>query len=153
MGTAWSARILFVWSCTMIAAQAQELHLTTLKTMPDWASLTPERVPQHAPEAVSGASRKLWWTSVAALAASTAVDAHSSWGKYEGNALLSGSNGQFGQRGVYLKVGVSSAWVAAQAVILRKHRSHRALAIVNFAVSAALSVAACHNYGIPSGGR
>ena len=49
---------------------------------------------QSAP-AEKARGKKLWWTSVAALAASSVLDARSSWGHRELNPLLQNSNGRF----------------------------------------------------------
>ena len=129
-------------------AFAQDLSFHAVEPTAKTASMLFDQPSLKEGDRVSKTDRTLWWTSVAALSAATLADAHSSWGKYEGNSVLAGTTGKFGTRGAMLKVGVTSGWVAAQAVMLRKSRSHRVLAIINFAAATAFSIAACHNYGI-----
>jgi len=130
------------------AAFAQDLSFYRAEPTAKPASMLFDKPSMREGDRVSKTDRTLWWTSVAALGAATLADAHSSWGKYEANSVLAGAGGKFGTRGALVKVGVTSGWVATQAVILRKSRSHRMLAIINFAAATAFSIAACHNYGV-----
>ncbi len=91
-------------------------------------------------------SRKLWWASVATLAAATVLDARSSWGRRELNPLLQGANGRFGARSIEIKSALVGAGVAFQWLALRHHhKASKALSIANFAAAGATTGAAVHN--------
>jgi hypothetical protein len=91
-------------------------------------------------------SRKLWWASVAAVVAASALDAHSSWGKPELNPLLAGANGQFGMRSLALKSALTGGSVTALWLILRRHPGfEKPAAATNTALAASFVAAAVHN--------
>lgn len=97
---------------------------------------------------------KLWWSSVAALTAAGALDAHSSWGKCcESNRLLANGDGTFSHRGAAIKAGVLGGQLALQRWVLKKSPSvGRLLSYVNFGSAAVLSAVAIRNYGVPQPG-
>ncbi len=106
----------------------------------------------HAQTAAVGQSEPqhqswtLYNTSVAALIAANSVDAASSWGQREANPLL---GERFGGRSAAIKFGGTAGALAAQYFVLRRHPgARRRAALVNFAVSGALSAVAIHNYTI-----
>jgi hypothetical protein len=100
-----------------------------------------------------------WWkTSLAVLAAATAVDAHSSWGRLEANPALRGPNGRFGTKGLAIKGMVLGGVVGAQYFLLRNQpKAEKYAAITNFALSGVLAGVAVSNYqrhtGIPRPAR
>jgi hypothetical protein len=94
--------------------------------------------------------RVIWIASIFAVAASTAADAASSWHKRESNGFLASSNGNFGDKGVAIKCGITAAVLAPQ-VIFRKHRDwHTAFALGNFAEAGISTGAAIHNLNVNS---
>jgi len=104
-------------------------------------STAPVELPSHS-------SRKLWWSSVAALAAVSVLDARSSWGKRELNPLLQGPAGRFSARSVEIKTSLVGAGVVFQWLALRhKHHSslEKPLSMVNFAAAGLTAGAAVHN--------
>lgn len=64
--------------------------------------------------------KKRWWVSIAALAAASVLDAHSSWNRPELNPMLQGPDGRFGHRGVAIKASIVGASSAFQWVLLKK---------------------------------
>jgi hypothetical protein len=91
-------------------------------------------------------SRKLWWVSVAVLAAASVLDAHSSWGRQELNPLLRGPNDRFGARSAGIKSAMVGGSVAAQWFILRHHpKVEKPAAAVNCAIAASALAAVVHN--------
>jgi hypothetical protein len=91
--------------------------------------------------------RRLWWTSVAALGAATALDIQSSWGRREINPLLRSSDGRFGGRGVAIKIGVAGIASGLQWLVVRKHpRLETPLAGTNAGLAAMFAAAAVHNH-------
>ena len=96
------------------------------------------------PQKPSG--KKLWWATVAALAAATALDARSSWGKQELNPLLQAGNGSFGARGIEIKSALVGAGIAAQWLALRHHHNvEKPASFMNMAVAGITVGAAVHN--------
>ncbi|HEY1205466.1 MAG: hypothetical protein ABSH46_05910 [Bryobacteraceae bacterium] len=91
--------------------------------------------------------KKLWWASVAALAAATALDARSSWGRQELNPLLQGSNGRFNAGSVEIKSAIVGATVAFQWLALRHHskKLDEPLGFANLAAAGLTAGAAAHN--------
>jgi len=105
----------------------------------------------HAQSSDSGTKRKLWYVSLAAVAAANALDAHSSFGKQELNPALAGRDGSFGASSVGIKIGIQAPLIAVQ--LWRHHRhpsqfQYGAFSAVNFAASAGLAGVAIHNYRI-----
>ena len=77
--------------------------------------------------------KRLWKWSVAALAAGNLADGMTSVGHYELNPVL--GNGRFGTRSVGVKIGMSSALVGAQYLMLRRRpEGARKAAFINFAM-------------------
>ena len=94
--------------------------------------------------------RHVWISSICALASATAMDAGTSWGKYETNSLLASSDGKFGAKGLSMKAGFAGAVIVPQ-ILLRKRKDLRLkFAIANFAEAAAFSGMAIHNLGVPA---
>lgn len=90
---------------------------------------------------------KLWWASVAAVVAGSAVDAHSSWGRQELNPLLRGANGEFGMKAVAIKAAIAGGVVGAQYLMLRKNpHAARYAAIANFSMAGAFAGVAVYNH-------
>ncbi len=94
--------------------------------------------------------RRVWVSSICAMVAATALDAGTSWGKYETNSLLASSDGKFGAKGITMKAGFAGAVIVPQ-IFLRKRKDLRTkFAIANFAEAAAFSGIAIHNMGVPA---
>jgi hypothetical protein len=90
----------------------------------------------------------LWKASLVALVAASAVDAHSSWGKLEANAVIAGSDGRFGARSLGMKVGLTGVVLVVQHWVIKKDaRAARGLTIANAALAAVHAGVAAHNYG------
>ena len=90
----------------------------------------------------------IWRASVAALVASSALDAHSSWGKREMNPLLAGPDGRFGTRAVAIKSLITGAALGGQWFMLRHKPSMAKYAIIgNFGLAGIYTRVAIHNYG------
>jgi hypothetical protein len=78
--------------------------------------------------------KRLWKWSVAVLATANAADAISSAGRYELNPVL--GMGPFGARAMGIKIGISTATVGVQYLILRRHpEAARKAAIWNFGMA------------------
>lgn len=99
---------------------------------------------------VTAQERKLWYLSLAGLAAANALDIHSSLGKSEANPFLAAGHQTFGWQGGVIKIGIQTPLVAFQ--IWRHHRHpeapYKSDSLMNFAVSGAFTGVAVHNYGI-----
>lgn len=91
---------------------------------------------------------RIWVASLAAVAASSSMDAATSWGKREGNGLLASSNGTFGARGLSIKAGMLAVVVVPQ-VMFRHHKELKSkFAIGNFAEAGIFTGVAIHNLGV-----
>ena len=105
------------------------------------------RQPDPAPKA-----KTLWRASVLSLAAASALDVHSSWGKHELNpALGSGQEAKFGVQGALIKMGLQGGLVGLEYLITRGHptgKVYKALSFVNFGAAAAEAIVAVHNYTV-----
>jgi hypothetical protein len=89
---------------------------------------------------------KLWRISVAVLAAGSAADAWSSYGRSETNPLLRNSGGRFSAQAIGIKAAVAGGTVAAQWLVLRKRpETAKAAAITNFGMAALFSGVAVRN--------
>lgn len=99
--------------------------------------------------------RSFWWKlSVATLAAATAVDGHSSWGRIEVNPVLRGGDGRFGSRGVAIKALVFTATAGVQHLLLKKHpQAEKPGIVTNFGLAGVLAAAAAVNYSRHPAGR
>ncbi len=90
---------------------------------------------------------KLWWASVAAVVAGSALDAHSSWGRQELNPVLRGANGEFGMKAVAIKAAIAGGVVGAQYLMLRKNpHAARYAAIANFGMAGVFGGVAVYNH-------
>lgn len=95
--------------------------------------------------------KRLWKASIAAMAAGTLVDIHSSLGKHETNGLLANQQGVFSTQGIGLKLAIAGAAVGVQQYLLHKHPAtagYKTGALVNFAAAGFLGGTALHNYGV-----
>ncbi len=114
---------------------------------------------QNLPSFDSKPGRGRWWkTSIAALAAATTVDAHSSWGRLEANPVLRGSDGRFRAKGIAIKGLILGGVAGAQYFLLKNNsKAEKYGAITNFALSGVLAGVAVSNYrrhtGIPRPAR
>ena len=82
--------------------------------------------------------------SQASFAVATAADSASSWGLYETNPIL--GNGTFGAKQAAVHAGITSALIAAESVVVRRHPSLRkAFTVVNFAATGVLAGAVASN--------
>jgi len=109
--------------------------------------------PPHVRHVSKG--RILWWISVPVLVAASALDAHSSWGKPEGNALLRGSGGRFDGKSLSIKLGISAGIVGGEYIVARRLKGDERLESAaylssgasNLLGAAVLAVTAQRNYG------
>lgn len=86
-----------------------------------------------------------WRASVAAVAASSALDVHSSFGAYELNPIV--GRGQFGSRQASISLGITAGVLVFEYLVVRKHpRFERTLTWTNFAVAGARAGTAARNY-------
>ena len=91
---------------------------------------------------------RIWVASMLSMVAATSLDAGSSWGKREGNALLASSDGTFGAKGLSIKAGVAAGLIVPE-ILLRHHKDLKAkFAVGNFAEAALFGGVAIHNMGI-----
>jgi hypothetical protein len=97
------------------------------------------------------AGRKLWWISIAAVAAATLLDVESSVGKYEQNPVFRSGDGTFNaRRALAIKAGALGAATAAQYLIFRhERRMPTAITVANFGAAGALGGIAVRNWGVP----
>jgi hypothetical protein len=94
-------------------------------------------------------SRLTRWSRIA-LAAATAGDVATSYGKPEANPLLRGPGGNFGARGVSIKLGIVGAAFLVERVIVRRHPEIATpIAITNLAGAAMIGGVAARNARIP----
>jgi hypothetical protein len=109
--------------------------------------------PPHVRHVSKG--RILWWISVPVLVAASALDAHSSWGKAEGNALLRGSGGRFDGKSLSIKLGISAGILGGEYIMARRLKRDERLenaaylssGASNLLGAAVLAVTAQRNYG------
>jgi hypothetical protein len=103
-------------------------------------SLVREPVPQ---------GRTLWRVSMLSLAAASAADMHSSWGKRELNPILRDSAGTFGGQGALIKLALQGGLAGAEYLLTRRHpgsKTFRLLTVVNFGAATGLGAVAARNY-------
>lgn len=94
------------------------------------------------------AGMHLWLASLAAVGASTSMDAATSWGKFEGNSVLASTDGRFGGKGLALKAALAGGIILPQ-VLLRRHRDLRkTFTLANLGAAALFSTATIHNLGV-----
>jgi hypothetical protein len=95
------------------------------------------------------AAYNAWKISAVAVASSQVLDVASSYHMREMNPLLANSTGQFGARAAGIKLGVTSAILAAQYWRLRTHPERaRRMTILNWAAAALTTSFAAHNFAI-----
>jgi hypothetical protein len=96
------------------------------------------------------AKRTFWKASVVALAAASAVDAHSSWGKREANPILANADGRFGGRAIAIKAAITGAALGMQWMLVKRGgpRATRVAAIGNTVMAGYYAHVAIHNYGV-----
>jgi hypothetical protein len=94
---------------------------------------------------------RLWKASAATLAATSALDVFSSWGKCcERNRLLASSDGRFGGRAVAIKSGALGGQLLLQYFVVRRSpKLAKVLGFVNFAGAGAVTAVAIHNFRSP----
>jgi hypothetical protein len=91
--------------------------------------------------------KKRWWASVAALAAASVLDIHSSWRRREINPMLRGPEGRFGARGLVIKSSILGASCGVQWMLLDKEpRRNGALVGMNAGLAAWSATAAARNH-------
>ena len=96
-----------------------------------------------AQEAEKNRSR-LWSWSLAAVAAANAADIISARGRYELNPVLGA--GPFGLRATGVKIGISSATIGLEYLIVRRRPdAARKAAVVNFGLAGFTGAVAAHN--------
>jgi len=102
----------------------------------------------HPRPGEEASKRSRWWkASVAMLAATSAVDAHSSWGRMEANPMLRNGSGRFGMQGVAIKAAVLGGVVGAQYLLLKKNpQAERFGTVTNVVFSGVLVGAAVSNH-------
>ncbi len=94
---------------------------------------------------------RLYAVSFVAVAAATVLDAHSSWGKLEGNGVLGNSQGRFATSGAAKKGAIIGAVLVAEYIAARKWPNLRKrFTWINFAGAGATAAVAAHNYQIRS---
>ncbi len=90
----------------------------------------------------------LWKASLLAVAAASALDVHSSWGKREMNPLLADASGRFAGRGLAIKSLITGSALGVQWWMVHKKPSMaKYAAIGNFGMTAIYARIAVHNYG------
>ncbi len=91
---------------------------------------------------------RIWLASLLAVAASTSMDAATSWGKHEGNGFLASSNGTFGARGISIKAAMLAAVVVPQ-IAFRHHQGLKTkFAIGNLIEAGIFTGVSIHNLGV-----
>ena len=95
--------------------------------------------------------RSLWKASVAAMAAATIADAHSSWNRPEANPLLRTDSGRFAVRGIAIKGAVIGTTLVLQHWMLKKNpNAERMTALTNFTVAGVLGGVTVYNHRLHS---
>jgi hypothetical protein len=93
-------------------------------------------------------TKKLFAASIAAVTAAAVADAGTSWGKAESNPVLGQS--RFGASQAGIKIGLVSAALAGQYLVMRHHsRAAGTFAAINFASAGVLGAVAAHNSTVP----
>jgi hypothetical protein len=104
-----------------------------------------------APASAETKKRNLWKASVAALAAATIADAHSSWNRPEANPLLKAGDGRFGGRSIAIKGAIIGSTLLVQHFVLKKNpQAERMTAFTNFTVAGVLGGVAVYNHRLKS---
>lgn len=109
--------------------------------------------------------RRVWTATLATMAASAAVDIHSSWGRYELNPALASQGSVFGGRHAALSAGITVAWIAGEVLVLRllsrlyrddlerrvgqERRALQVFGLLNAAGTIAHATVGAYNYGHP----
>jgi hypothetical protein len=91
---------------------------------------------------------RIWVVTLVAVAASTSMDAATSWGKREGNGFLASSDGTFGARGLGIKAGMLAGVIVPQ-LIFRHHKELKAKFVVGNLIEAGIFTGvSIHNLGV-----
>jgi hypothetical protein len=109
--------------------------------------------PVFAEDGKARLAKRLWKASIAAVAAGSAMDLQSSFGKHETNSLLANQQGVFSAQSAVLKLAIAGAALGTEEFLLRRHPSvsgYRTGAFLNLAVAGALTGVAIHNYTVPA---
>jgi hypothetical protein len=95
-------------------------------------------------------TKRFWKASIAAVAAGSVADMHSSMGRHETNGLLANRQGVFSAQGIGIKLAVAGVAIGTQHYLVRKYptaSAYKTGTLINFAVAGALGGVAVHNYG------
>ena len=93
-------------------------------------------------------ANRVWFASAFAVVAGSSFDAATSWGKREANPLLGSSNGDFGEKGLAIKAGITAALIVPQ-IWLHKRKEYRTkLTVINFIDAGIFTGVAIHNAGL-----
>ena len=95
--------------------------------------------------------KRFWRASIAAVAAGSAADLHSSLGRHEVNGILANRQGMFSAQGIGIKLAIAGAAVGTQHYLLHRNptaNGYKTGMLINFAVAGALGGVAAHNYGV-----
>jgi hypothetical protein len=102
--------------------------------------------------ALAPSSARRWWrASLVSVAASNALDVHSSWRKRELNGILASRDGSFGASGALFKLAFYGTSAGVQYLVCRRNpraAMYRYLTILNLGSSAAVGATAIRNYGM-----
>lgn len=94
--------------------------------------------------------RRLYYWSIAALAAGNAADATSSWRRPEANPVLANPGATFGTQSLLLKSGLFGASLLLEHWALHHNlRLYKPFAWMNFAVGGGLGAVAARNASLP----
>ncbi|MEP7363052.1 MAG: hypothetical protein ABI972_07345 [Acidobacteriota bacterium] len=126
--------------------------LLQAQTNPSTPVLSPELVARLRSEAPPSRDihrpNRLWKTSLAVMAAASALDLVSSLGRRELNPLLRGGDGRFGARGFAFKSGLTGGALITQMLLMRNNPHAAPYATVaNFGMAGVFTSAVLHNFG------
>jgi hypothetical protein len=156
-----SFAVLFLFApCTKVQAQNAlqpgQLASTSLPGrsgfLAEPAALAPVQKEPVAfePDRPSRTMNRMWLGSVAALIAATSADAATSWGHQEANGFLASNGGNFGVKGLTLKLAGTSATLIPQLVFRHHSKLLKVFAIGNAAEASMYAGLAVHNIGVTS---
>ena len=91
---------------------------------------------------------RVWIASMLAVAASTSMDAATSFGKHEGNSTLASADGTFGARGVAIKAGMLAAVIVPELAFCHHKNLKSKFAIGNFIEAGTFTGVSIHNLGV-----
>jgi hypothetical protein len=117
-----------------------------------FAPATPAALVEHTPVTPTRSEprgRTLYRWSLAALAASSAADAASSWRMREANPVLASPQSTFGVESAALKLGLVGTCVLLEHFALRHHPEiYRHVAWLNFGITGVQGVVVQHNVSL-----